>query len=184
MRLHLIRHARPVVDEGVCYGSSDLFVSEEMQRQAVAELTPLLPERTPIYSSPLRRCSGLAEALAASLHAGDVIADPRLAEMHFGAWEMQTWDTIPRVEVDAWAADLTNYRPGGGENVIAVAERVRAFLDELRASRKASAIIVCHAGTIRMLSACLQTASVRDAAIHAAGVAHRIAYGELTTIDC
>ena len=43
--------------------------------------------------------------------------DARLAELDFGHWEMQSWDGIPRAEVDAWAADVAHYRPGGGESV-------------------------------------------------------------------
>ncbi|HYD95193.1 MAG TPA: histidine phosphatase family protein [Noviherbaspirillum sp.] len=184
MRLYLVRHARPAVADGVCYGSSDLPVPEQEQRQALAQLAAALPKGIPLFSSPLQRCLALAAALAPALRTFAPIVDPRLAEMHFGAWELRAWETVPRAEIDAWAADLVHYRPGGGENVLEVAQRVQAFLDALRRRQEDAAIVVCHAGTIRMLLACLQAASVEQAAQAAAAGAHRIAYGGLTTVDC
>jgi hypothetical protein len=65
-----------------------------------------LPAGLPIYSSPLRRCAELAARLS-----DNIIYDARLAEMHFGDWEMLPWDAIPRAAIDAWAADMAHYRP-------------------------------------------------------------------------
>lgn len=184
MRLYLIRHARPAVAEGVCYGSCDLPVPEDEQQRVLANLLPVLPKGVPVFSSPLQRCRGLAQQLADGLGIDDVLFDQRLAEMHFGAWEMRNWDAIPRPEIDAWSADLCCYRPGGGENVLEVAQRVLAFHEALSESNPDAAIIVCHAGTIRLLTARLHLSSPSEMALHAAKTAHRIAYGELTTIDC
>ncbi|RZI41198.1 phosphoglycerate mutase [Herbaspirillum sp. HC18] len=184
MRLYLIRHARPAVAEGICYGSSDLPVFEDEQRRVLANLLPVLPKGVPMFSSPLQRCRGLAQQLADGLGIEDVLFDRRLAEMHFGAWEMRNWDAIARTEIDAWSADLCGYRPGGGESVLEVAQRVFAFHEALSESRCDAAIIVCHAGTIRLLTARLHSPSPLDMALHAAKTSHRIAYGELTTIDC
>ena len=44
--------------------------------------------------------------------------DARLVELDFGSWEMHHWDTIPRAQIDAWAADVALYRPGDGESVL------------------------------------------------------------------
>jgi len=85
--------------------------------------------------------------LAAML--GEFTADARLVEMNFGAWELCPWSGIPHEEVDAWAADLLDYRPGGGETVREVASRVQSFLDQLQHD----AVIVCHAGTMRLMAA-------------------------------
>ena len=147
MELILVRHPLPEVAPGVCYGSSDLPAAAaalaEGYQQLAAELAPAIAAGALLYSSPLRRCTALAALL------GDYTPDARLAEMDFGAWEMRAWADIPRHEVDAWAADLLDYRPGGGETVREVAGRVRSFLDELRHD----AIIVCHAGTMRLMAA-------------------------------
>lgn len=184
MRLYLIRHARPEVAGGICYGRTDLHVQPDEHRKVLTALMPSVPKRAPIFSSPLRRCSELAALFAVALESDGVIHDDRLAEMDFGAWEMRAWNDLPRAEIDAWAADLPLYRPGNGESVLSVAQRVRLVLDELQAQRFHSAIVVCHAGIIRMLSACLRHSSVLDAAIAAAQLPHSIAYGELIVLDC
>lgn len=143
-----------------------------------------LPAHAPVYSSPLRRCSELAQRLAAALRSGEVLYDARLVEMDFGSWEMKAWDAIPRAEVDAWAADMCTFRPGGGESVLSMASRIRAFLDALRRHELDHAVVVCHGGSIRLMEACLQHYSLEEAALSAARTGRAIAYGELLVIDC
>lgn len=184
MRLYLIRHARPLVPDGVCYGSSDLPVDEAHQSHVLSQLLPALPAGASIYSSPLQRCRALASGLALALDAGEPLFDARLAEMDFGTWEMRAWDAISRTEVDAWATDLPHYRPGGGECLLDVARRVKAFHDEMHAQRQGAAVLVAHAGTIRLLCAATQCSSPEDMVSIAARTPNRIAYGELITIDC
>jgi alpha-ribazole phosphatase len=184
MRLYLIRHARPDIADGICYGSTDLSVAPQEQQHLAASLAPALPKNLPLYSSPLRRCREMATQLAVALESGAVTYDPRLAEMDFGAWEMRAWTDIPRTEVDAWAGNLCAYRPGNGESVLEMAQRVHAFYSELRSQRCESAVVVCHAGTIRLLSACGRHDSLSDMASDAAQTSHKIAYGELLVLDC
>lgn len=189
MRLILVRHPRPLVAPGVCYGSSDLPAAEDDIGRVHAALvaSASIPPGTPVYSSPLQRCAVLASRLGAHT------LDARLAEMDFGAWELRSWDDIPRAEVDAWAAGLVHYRPGGGESVLQVAERVAAFrADLLREQngtehRRRQAVIICHAGTIRLLAAIeagLQAGlSLHETALRAAATPHRIAYGEAVILE-
>lgn len=169
MQLILVRHPQPDIAPGVCYGSTDLAVLPERVEQTYAALQ--LPAGLPIYSSPLRRCAALAARLTPSPR-----HDARLAEMHFGAWEMQPWDAIPREEVDAWAADMAHYRPGGGESVLQMAERINAFYTDLQRQHQA-AIIICHAGTIRLLSARHAGLAPPEMALQAAQSGHQIPYG-------
>lgn len=147
MELILVRHPLPEVAPGLCYGSSDLPAAAAALAEGHAalapRLAPWLARGARLYSSPLRRCSALAALL------GDFTPDARLVEMDFGAWELRPWSDIPREEVDAWAADLLDYRPGGGETVREAAARVQSFLDELQGD----AVIVCHAGTMRLMAA-------------------------------
>ncbi|WP_312520351.1 histidine phosphatase family protein [Massilia sp.] len=175
MDLYLVRHPQPDVAPGHCYGRTDLAASEsDIARVQAALCSAGLPGDMPVYSSPLARCASLARRLA-----NQPLFDARLAEMNFGAWEMRHWDTIPRDEVDAWSADLLHYRPGGGENVMDVAIRVAAFNNELAHSGHERALVICHAGTIRLLSSLHAGGTLEQAALRAAQAPHRIAYGEL-----
>ncbi|WP_194712969.1 histidine phosphatase family protein [Noviherbaspirillum soli] len=182
MRLYLIRHPQPEVATGICYGRSDLAVPVERAAQAASALAPRLPRDAVLWSSPAARCAALAGLLAGALGT-TVRYDARLLEMDFGAWEMQAWDSIPRSEVDAWAAGMTTYRPGGGERVLDVARRVKAFHDGLKTDGR-DAVLVCHAGVIRLLLAAPAHDSPAGMAIAAASAPHRIAYGELVIADC
>lgn len=184
MRIYLVRHPTPLVAPATCYGRSDVAVSEAENTRALRALVPALPRRTPVFSSPALRCSGLAASLSRVLDCPAPIHDARLAEMDFGRWEMQSWNDIPRSEIDAWAADMAGCQPGGGENVTQVARRVRAFHDDLLQLRHDCAIVVCHAGTIRLLLACRPGLPIADMALDTARTPHKIAYGELTIIDC
>jgi alpha-ribazole phosphatase len=141
--LHLIRHPKPVVEPGICYGRLDL---EAENAAAVAErLRAGLPSGLPVWSSPLRRCRVLAEYL----HPAPQI-DERLVEMDFGSWEGARWDDVPRAELDAWAADVAGYAPPGGESPHAVQRRALAFVAGLAVPE---AVVVTHAGVIRTLLA-------------------------------
>jgi alpha-ribazole phosphatase len=183
MRLYLIRHPVPVVNSDTCYGSSDVDVDAQQRDSVCAALLNVLPRDVALYSSPLRRCAGLARQLSASLSGQAIIFDARLAEMDFGNWELRAWNDIPREEIDAWAQEVVAYRPGGGERVLQVAERVGAFHDDLLQSSAPSAAIICHAGTIRMLLACRRGLTVVETARFAAGNTHKIAYGEVFVLD-
>ena len=174
MRLILVRHPQPLVAAGVCYGSTDLEVAPEELARTLAALAPRLPAGLPVYSSPLRRCAGLAASLSTT-----PIFDARLVEMHFGDWEMRAWDDIPRADVDAWAADLVNYQPGGGESVLGMATRIAAFHADLQRQLggDGEAIVICHAGAMRLLSACQAGLPPPEMALQAARTPHHIAYG-------
>ncbi|MFZ6676037.1 alpha-ribazole phosphatase family protein [Undibacterium sp. Xuan67W] len=162
MQLYLIRHPRPEIAQGICYGQSDVPSSEAQCQLVLPSLLPALRSMLPadhiaqtaIYSSPLQRCRLLAAHLAAGLQVQTQF-DPRLMEMNFGRWELQSWDQIPRVEIDAWAADVSGYRPGGAENVLDMAARIIEFLEELvtQGDKKKNVMIVSHAGSMRLMLA-------------------------------
>ncbi len=143
MRLHLIRHPKPLIDVGICYGRHDC-PAEDTQSAAETLLAELPPD-LPVWTSPLLRCRALAERL----HVRPVI-DDRLAAMNFGAWEGLRWDDIPRAELDAWAADVAGYAPPGGESPRQLQQRALDFVASLDVPE---AVIVTHAGVIRTLLA-------------------------------
>jgi len=180
MRLHLIRHPKPMVDQGICYGGTDLAVSQQEVDAVLPSLLANLPNNIPLFSSPLQRCSKLAEAYARTKNI-PVSFDARLMEMNFGRWEMCSWDTIPRAEIDAWANDLANYCVGGGGTVLQMAQQVAAFYQE-RLEQNTDCSVICHAGTIRLMLACQRGLSPVDMANQAAKNTHQISYGEITVL--
>jgi alpha-ribazole phosphatase len=109
VQVFLIRHPRPQVADGVCYGQLDLPALDVVQ--TAAALRTQLPTDLPLISSPLQRCRALAEALhpAPRLEAG-------LMEMNFGEWEGKHWDEISIEALDIWAANLLHHAPPGGES--------------------------------------------------------------------
>jgi len=179
MRLYLVRHPRPEVPAGHCYGRSDLAANEADVERVLATLRDQgLPGAMPIYASPLARSAALAHRLSPA-----PTFDARLAEMDFGACELRSWDNIPRDEIDAWSADLLHYRPGGGESVMDVAARVAGFDADIRRAGHAEALVVCHAGTMRLLQSLHRGGTLADAALRAAQAPHRIDYGEVMMLE-
>jgi alpha-ribazole phosphatase len=144
MELYLIRHPRPAVAPGVCYGRTDLGLAE-CPLAVAARLRPLLPADFVLYSSPLIRARLLAEAL------GTPLIDARLQEIDFGAWEGLHFDAIGPA-IDAWAAEPLDFRPPGGESPREMAVRAHAFLADLRRAAPPAAVVVAHGGPLRALA--------------------------------
>jgi alpha-ribazole phosphatase len=142
MVIYLIRHPRPLISAGICYGQLDVDCEDPLA--VAAQLKLVLPEGTPIISSPLQRARKLAEALAPQVR-----IDPRLKEISFGEWEGQPWSEIDRSELDAWAADVLGFKPPGGESVRDLQQRTAEFAATLKGSHLA---LVSHAGVLRALS--------------------------------
>ena len=122
MELHLIRHPRPDIPAGVCYGQADIGIIESAH--AVAErLRPLLPAEFTLHASPLSRARLLAEAL------GTPRLDDRLKEMHFGEWELKPYVELGDA-VDRWVSDPLGFSAPGGESAHDLSRRVRHWLAE------------------------------------------------------
>ena len=147
MELFLIRHPAPEVPAGTCYGRSDIGLAGDPE-DAAARLRAHLPAGIPVYTSPLRRCRSVAERLAPA-----AMLDARLAEMHFGEWEMRRWDEIERTAFDAWVADILNFAPPGGECAAEMLARVLAFVEDLHSAGSRHAAVVTHGGVLRVLIA-------------------------------
>lgn len=146
MALTLIRHTRPAVKPGICYGRTDLALAHTFADEADAVLAKLEPAEA-LVSSPLGRCRALAEQIGSAFHLQPAY-DRRLQEMDFGTWEGQDWNDIPRTELDTWAADFLHAQPHGGESVHAFVARVHEVLAELRKDG-VSRLVVTHAGVIK-----------------------------------
>lgn len=181
MRLHLVRHPRPIINATICYGSSDVAVASEETERAARALVGRLPIGARLVSSPMRRCADLAHALAIDLSATPIEFDQRLVELDFGSWEMCPWDGIPREQIDAWAAAPIQWRPGGGESVLQMARRVREFYCAMQ-PHHGDCIVVCHAGTIRLLQACCAHRELADIAAAAVQNIQSVAYAQIAVL--
>lgn len=138
--------------EGVCYGRTDLGLAEDAAAVA-ARLRPHLPADAPVFSSPLRRCRELAGALHPAPR-----CDERLLEMHFGEWEMRTWEAIGRAALDGWAADPLGFAPPGGESAADLMARAEAFCRDA----PDTAVLVIHAGVMKAICGLLEGLPARE----------------------
>lgn len=151
MNLHLIRHTSLNIPSGVCYGQSDVDVSENFANEIAALKAKLAHVQfDSVYSSPLMRCNKLAQAL----NLAEIRLDERLKELHFGDWEMLAWESIPRDVFDVWAHDYAHLSPPNGESFSQLQVRTVAFLEEITDRFKGKNIaVVTHGGVIRALLA-------------------------------
>jgi alpha-ribazole phosphatase len=158
MEIYLIRHTRPDVARGVCYGQSDIDVTESFYDEAAVIRSVLPPGIEAVHASPLQRCS----KLAAHLFPGHVIEhDAALKEINCGDWELQEWDALPREALDVWMADFVNVAIPGGENYVQLYERnARCF--ERIAAKGQRAAIVAHGGVIRSILSYITQTPLRD----------------------
>lgn len=151
MQVFLIRHPRPLIEEGVCYGRLD--VDAEDPQASAARLRTLLPAGLAVIASPLRRARRLAEALHPQAR-----LDARLMEIGFGDWEGRRWAEIDRALLDAWAADVLHFVPPGGESAAMLQSRAREFAATLTGESLAgessagdAVALVTHSGVMRAL---------------------------------
>lgn len=181
-RLWLLRHAPVHAPPSVCYGSTDFAAQHDATRQAAAAIARVLPSGVDVFTSPLQRCTQLAQAVAAARPDLTVPrTDARLAELHFGDWEGRPWSSIARVEVDTWADDFLDARPGqSGESTRAFMQRVGQAWDAWCASNR-DALWVTHAGVIRAVALIEQ--GVRLPATAAAWPLQGTACGAWTTVE-
>lgn len=151
MKLTLIRHTSLQVEPGVCYGQSDIDVGASFWDEANRLKTKLADTQfDAVFTSPLQRCAKLAEVL----NMGEATHDSRLKELHFGDWEMQHWDDIPRDIFDVWAHDYANQAPPMGETFGQLQQRALDFLEEQKLKNASKhMLIVTHGGLIRALLA-------------------------------
>ncbi|HTI08972.1 MAG TPA: alpha-ribazole phosphatase family protein [Puia sp.] len=127
--IYLIRHTTPAVAKGICYGQTDLDITESFNEEA-AIIRQHLPEGiVAVHSSPLQRC----HRLASHLFPGFPIAlHNELMEIHCGQWEMKGWDELPKEEVDPWMKDFVQIRIPGGESYLDLHQRVTRCYEAIR----------------------------------------------------
>ena len=152
--LWLVRHARPLIQAGVCYGALDVPADPQATLTAAQELALQLPQQAQLQSSPLQRCELLAKTICGLRPDLVYKTDVRLAEMNFGCWEGQRWDSIAPAAYAAWTDDFWQHRFGAGESVAAFMKRVAQAWSEAQAPTAAgrAQVWVTHAGVIRAVN--------------------------------
>lgn len=150
MKLYLLRHPRPVIEPGTCYGQLDIPACTEHLPIVAAKWQQELAGAA-VVSSPLQRCRVLAEALCTD---GALRFNPDLQELNFGQWEGQRWDDIDRQQLTTWSEQLLDYSPGGAESLADLVQRVeRALNQSMAQAQNQPQVWVTHAGVIRVVLA-------------------------------
>ncbi len=144
----LIRHLKPQVDAGICYGATDL-PTEERPSNAWQNLGRSCD--LPVISSPLQRASELARYIICSRGAdASLYLDDRWQELDFGHWEGLSWQDIGRENVERWQQNLLNFSFPGGESANLMQQRVLAAFHDWQ-QQATGGILVAHLGVIRIL---------------------------------
>jgi alpha-ribazole phosphatase len=151
LKLTLVRHTSLEIASGICYGQTDVDVAASFIQEAAAtkdKVEHLVLDA--VFSSPLQRCVKLAHALELD----NIAHDDRLKELHFGDWEMQAWNDMPRDYFDEWAQNYAHMAPPNGETFGELQARGVAFVDEiLKQHRNGHVLVVTHGGMIRAMVA-------------------------------
>ncbi|CAN7391080.1 histidine phosphatase family protein [Variovorax paradoxus] len=182
MKLWLVRHAQTDAAPGLCYGRTDVGVPAEATLAVAHAVASRLPADLALAHSPLRRCAELAQAIGRLRPDLATRADPRLAEMDFGAWEGRPWSSIERAEFEAWTCNFAEGCPGGhGESTARFMQRIGTAFDDWRASGQ-DAVWVTHAGVMRAVE--LLHRGVRRVDDAAQWPSAPIDYGACQLIEC
>lgn len=146
--IYLIRHTKPAVDKGVCYGWTDLDVDTSFEKElaVIKDKTGDLSSYQ-FFASPLLRCKRLANSL---VNGQGVTFDDRLKELSFGDWEGTTWKEIGDDTIKLWCDDFINNRVPGGESFQDLLDRVTSFWKEIDMTK--DVVIVAHDGVLRAIT--------------------------------
>lgn len=140
-RLWLVRHGPTHAKEMIGWTDRAADLSDTA---ALARLSAALPD-VPVISSDLHRARATADALQGPRPR--LPHDPRLREIHFGAWESRRYAEVEAETpalIRAFWEDAGEVQAPGGESWNAMAARVQHALDAL----PPRAIVVCHFGPI------------------------------------
>ena len=101
MKIWLIRHAKPLVEKGLCYGRLDVRADQSLTELASDNLMNALSESSGVkvlFTSPRQRTKQLANLLAQRLNIS-LVEEELLAEMDFGEWEGHLWEDLSLIHI-------------------------------------------------------------------------------------
>ncbi len=159
MKIYAIRHTSVKVDPGICYGQTDVSVSDSFENEkqkSAQELNGITFDK--IYSSPLFRCRLLAENL---FQEETIVYDDRLKELNFGEWEMKSWDDIyTDSKGKIWMDNYQTLPAPGGESYPEMIKRIQEFVEDMKLEKSVQVALVAHAGVIRILKSLIDNVSI------------------------
>jgi alpha-ribazole phosphatase len=179
----LVRHPKPVIAPGICYGASDIPAIPEALDAAFAWLDNLVPNNAHLVSSPLLRCAEIARRLYAAAPKRTLEFDARIAERDCGSWELVPWDAVPRAELDAWAADFLDFAAANAESVRIMQSRVLTAWHDLQAACVRPVVWITHAGPIQVLLAHVCGQDLTPAPVTAVQCGEMVALHRAETYD-
>jgi broad specificity phosphatase PhoE len=156
--LYLARHGETEWNRiGRWQGATDIPLSEVGRAQARLLADRLRDRRIArVHASQLSRAFETAQIIADRLAAPAPIADPRLRERGYGAFEGLTREECAERFPGVWEQYLTDRRavPPGAEPQAEVIERITAALTEIATdpggqSESGAILVISHGGVIR-----------------------------------
>jgi broad specificity phosphatase PhoE len=147
--LALLRHADTAWSvEGRIQGHSDVPLSVSGREQLRGRVLPPDCSGMKVVTSPLARCVETAVLLGAP----DAEREPRIAEMHWGAWEGRLLAELRQELGEAMRQNEArglDFRPEGGESPRELLFRVSQWLSFL----SEPTLAITHRGVIRVVLA-------------------------------
>src|ERR1700674_1532183 len=148
MKLIFVRHGQTDWNkENKLMGRTDIELNSEGQAQCEVLVQKLDPNFEVIFSSPLKRAYGTAEAIAEHFDKPIIIKE-ELTERDFGSLSGKTWSEIQQetgVDMKALTKEERyDFRPYGGESAQQVKERVLKFLEDLKIQPYSTVVVASH----------------------------------------
>lgn len=173
MKLYLIRHTAVDVPEGVCYGQTDVGLKQSFPGEASKVLEQIKDINFDVvFMSPLSRCTKLADYCGFT----KAIVDPRLKELNFGDWEMQSWDSIEDPNLQNFYNDWLNIAATKGESFNNLYQRFTDFVAQLPTDIETAALFT-HGGIINCARLYAGTTTVAEM------FDQTPSYGSITQLD-
>ena len=156
IRLILVRHGQTTWNREKRYqGQSDVPLDEAGVQQADALARYFAGQDVQaVYSSDLQRAWHTALPIARLLGT-EPVAEPRLREGDFGAWEGLTYDEINARwpgDLAAWHADPLTKVPPGGETLQQILDRIGGVVRDVQQHHGGQTVmLVAHGGALRAI---------------------------------
>ncbi|WP_121615493.1 histidine phosphatase family protein [Virgibacillus halodenitrificans] len=133
-------------------GWSDPPITMEA-KQKLTDIADVLPRFDLCVTSDLKRCRETAECLAPNV---PTLERKAFRELHFGEWEMQTYETLCHVTAYREGIDHPfKMKPPGGEHFAELEARVAAgwtlLREQIDKEQHRETLLVTHGGVIRLL---------------------------------
>jgi phosphoserine phosphatase len=151
-RFLLIRHALAAAADDLRLPGTDLPLRPKGEAQAIAIANRLRAfDPTAVYASDARRARQTGEIIATTCNI-EMHPLPALREINLGAWGGQTFSALAAADPHAatWFSDPEAMTPPGGERASDAAARVLAALEAIARNGIETAVIVGHAGSLRL----------------------------------